>query len=395
MRSNFLVKTKRQTIARARIKYRKKDYDGSLLEWNDLLEREEDHAFGLMGKFDCLLKLEQKDEAMEIGERACEANLQSTATQNNFACLLMDRKDFDRAAIYFENAHELKPEATIFSFNAGLANYHCKKYDQAIRFFESVIEIDPQHDRAMEFLSWCYLYLGFNDKVVELSNRLLLIKPLNSPAAQRRYFAQLSNSAISDDERNVDVEMWQAMYASKYRREEFTVVKLAGQGKLRIGWMLCDYSIADVARIIPALYPFLETYNAEIVGFVSQSMLGPYEEVLDGLFDELHITDSDNLKALNLLAVSNPVDILINTVGQVPNNLLLLFQHRLARHQISWPFASGRTGISTMDYRLVTEGLYDKDVIKDGEKLKFLQNGLVPYSPPKNNLNISQGTSGI
>jgi len=58
MKPNYLFKTRRQAVARARKKYSIKDYEGSIAEWDELLERNEEDALAWLGRFDCLLKLE-------------------------------------------------------------------------------------------------------------------------------------------------------------------------------------------------------------------------------------------------------------------------------------------------------------------------------------------------
>jgi len=344
MKPNYLFKTRRQAVARARKKYSVKDYEGSIAEWDELLERNAEDALAWLGRFDCLLKLERKQEMLEIGDKVCELWPKSEAAHNNYACLLLETQQYEKASKYFDAALEIAPERNMYYFNAGLAYRGAGKLEEATKCFEHVLDNDPGHQRALEFLSQLYVEYGMGDKLIDLSLRLRLLRPGYTYPLQRRLYAMMNDAGISEQEINREVAL---MRPALTNRPD----KVANKGATKIAWVICPFSLAFLKYVLPAFRRVSDKREFEFVGFCNNPMIDA-EEYLP-LFDKVYQTDSSLPKAMVALFNKHPVDVLIDSAGQVPNNLMSLYSTRLAPLQITWPFFQSQTELALMDHAFV------------------------------------------
>ncbi|MBX2869302.1 MAG: tetratricopeptide repeat protein [Acidiferrobacterales bacterium] len=376
MKPNYLFKTRRQAIARARRKYSIKDYTGAIAEWEELLERNEDDALAWLGRFDCLLKLERKDEMLQIGDRVCELWPQSEAAHNNFACILLESRQYEKACQHFDTALAIAPERNMYYFNAGLAYKGAGKLNEAAICFEHVLEQEPEHQRALEFLSQLYLDFGLGDKLIDLSMRLRMLRPGYTFPLQRRLFAMMNNPDIPELEIAREVSLMRSALVSRPDR------KLPNR-PVKVAWLLCSYSLRYLRYVLPAMKRYRQESEFEFVALVNNPSL-PLDECKN-LFDHVYATESSTLDAFKKLLEQYPIDVLIDSAGQMPNNLLQFYSARIAPLQISWPFFQSRTELALMDQAFVDEHIHpvipeqnkseQKNVINLSDRLTHLPTG--------------------
>ena len=351
MKPNYLFKTRRQAIARARRKYGLKDFDGAIAEWDELLERNEEDALALLGRFDCLLKMEQKEEVLRIGDRVCELWPQSEAAHNNYACLLLENRQYEQACKHFDVALTLAPERNMYYFNAGLAYRGAHKLNQAADCFEQVLIREPEHERALEFLSQIYLEFGLRDKVIDLSMRLRMLRPGYALPLQRRVYCMMNDPEIAEQELNLDISLLRSVLVN---RPAF----VKKDGPLTIGWMVCQYSLPFLRYVMPAFVKYRDSSKYRLVAYTNYPMIQAAD--IESLFDEVHTVSSANVNAMRTLVSEHPADVLVDTVGQMPNNFAQLYSARLAPLQISWPFFQSHAELVLMDAALVDDVIHQK-----------------------------------
>ncbi len=383
MKPNYLFKTRKQAIARARRKHGLKDYEGSLKEWDELLERNQEDGFAMLGRFDCLLKLDAKEEVLAIGETVCEANPESQAAQNNYACLLLEKRDFTKAIKYFNNAIALDSSRLMYFFNAGLAYRGTGQLDRAAVCFERVISLEPDHQRALEFLSQIYVDFGIADKAVDLSMRLRLLRQGYTLPLQRRLYCMFADPTISEQEKSIEVSILRSALPIE------TTLKSVGS-KLIICWLVCKYSLSVLRYIMPMLMRYRDPDRMEFVGLTNEVLMEG--EQIEHLFDRVECLKSAVARDLHDYLDANPVDILFDTAGQVPNNFMSYYTKRLAPKQLSWPITHTDAEMVLMDQCLVDTTICQNPTVKVEskipgsislqDKLCFLDNGLVAYDTP-------------
>ncbi len=355
MRPDFLLKTRRQAIARARRKYHVKDYQGALTEWDDLLTRNDDDALAMLGRFDCLLKLGEKDEVLAVGESVCEANPESQATHNNFACILLERGEYAKAAEYFSRVIAMDDSRSMYYFNAGLAYRGSGEPDKAAVCFSRVLKDEPEHQRALEFLSQIYLDAGLNREAVEFSMRLRLLRPGYTLPLERRAYARWADDELDDQERSLEAAVLRNALAPKE-------TPLPG-GKITIGFMVCSYGLEILRYVMPLLLRYRDPGQVELLGFTNDTMLGAAS--LEGLFDRVESCDSANPERMRGMLAINPVDILVDVAGLVPNQFGLCYARRLAPRQVAWPLTYTRAELTFMDRALVDDQVVSKTEVTE------------------------------
>ncbi|MFX4439369.1 tetratricopeptide repeat protein, partial [Acinetobacter baumannii] len=67
---------------------------------------------------------------------------------------------------------------------AGVMQYNRKKYEQAARHFEKVVNLYPFDYDSNHMLAWTYLNLGKNNDAKTLFNKALLIRPADSSSLE-------------------------------------------------------------------------------------------------------------------------------------------------------------------------------------------------------------------
>ena len=400
MKPDYLLKTRRQAIARARRKHGLKDYEGALAEWNELLDRNANDSLAMLGRFDCLLKIGDKDTIMEIGDQVCEVNPDSQAAQNNFACLLLERGEYQRAISYFNKVIALDDSRVMYFFNAGLAYRGANQLNEAAVCFERVLTFEPEHQRAIEFLSQIYQAYGLRDSVIDLSMRLRMLRPGYTLPLQRRMYCLHTNASIDDSERVTDTLILRNALPPRSGGSKES-------GALRIGWMVCPFSLPLLKYMLPLLAAHAEVRSVVLVGYVNEVLLN--EENVDDLFDEVHSTQSSAPDSMHQLIDNNPVDVLIDSVGQMPNNFMSIYTKRLASLQLSWPVSQSLVDLVLMDYSLVDEVVFPSKSTKANQmnrqqtyndvgqttsldiedKIFRLDAGLFAYDPPQSNVQLS------
>ena len=380
MKPNYLFKTRRQAIARARRKYSIKDFTGAIAEWEELLERNEDDALAWLGRFDCLLKLERKKEMLQIGDRVCELWPQSEAAHNNYACILLESRQYEKACKHFDTALAIAPERNMYYFNAGLAYKGAGKLNEAAICFEHVLEQEPDHQRALEFLSQLYLDFGLGDKLIDLSMRLRMLRPGYTYPLQRRLFAMMNNPEITEQEIGREVSLLRSVLIN--RPDPGVRTK-----PVKIAWLLCPFSLQYLRYVLPALRKYRPKGEFELIALVNNSQLSLEE--CRTLFDNVLYTDSATVEALTTIIKANPIDVLIDSAGQMPNNLLQFYNARMAPLQITWPFYQSKTELALMDQSFLDEQIHpvveqqakpsQKNVINLSERLTHLPTGQYFY----------------
>lgn len=355
MKPDFLLKTRRQAIARARRKYHQKDFQGALSEWDELLARNGDDSLALLGRFDCLLKLGEKDELVAIGEAVCEANPASQAAHNNFACVLLERREYARAAQYFNRVIDMDDGRPMYFFNAGLAYRGAGEPDKAATCFARVLEKEPEHQRALEFLSQIYLDAGMHQRATELAMRLRLLRPGYTPALERRTYARWADDAVDDSERSREA----AILRNALPRSD----SMLPDGRLSVGWLVCPHGLAILRYLMPLLLRTRDPERIEMIGFTNDTVLGA--PALQGMFDRVVSCDSPHPDRMRGLLAVNPVDVLVDIAGLVPNGFNLYFGRRLAPRQVAWPLTYSRSELVLADVSLVDDVMVRPDEIND------------------------------
>jgi len=94
----------------------------------------------------------QPDSAVFYLEKALKINPDYPEALNNYAYILMDRENFEKAIPVFLKAISLKPRYIAALNNLGEAYYLYKETDNARKVFNTVLSLQPEDVRAKDWL---------------------------------------------------------------------------------------------------------------------------------------------------------------------------------------------------------------------------------------------------
>ncbi len=93
------------------------------------------------------------DESLYYFEQSLKVYPDYYTSWNNMATLYFnEKKEYDKAAEYYQKTLELNPENVASLFGVGYCYELEKNNDEAIKYFEKVLELDPNYIRATEHI---------------------------------------------------------------------------------------------------------------------------------------------------------------------------------------------------------------------------------------------------
>ena len=96
-----------------------------------------------------------------------------------------EAKDLDNAILFYEKVIELDPKDADAYHNLGVAYHHKGEIDKAIPLFEKAIELNPKFSQAYYNLGVAYLKKGIDEKAIPILEKAIKVNPKYSDA----YFA--------------------------------------------------------------------------------------------------------------------------------------------------------------------------------------------------------------
>jgi TolB-like protein/DNA-binding winged helix-turn-helix (wHTH) protein/Flp pilus assembly protein TadD len=103
--------------------------------------------------------------------RAIELDPQYATAHQWYAEFLGWQGRFDEAFAESKLARQLDPLSLIIASDYASILYNSRQYDSAVKQFRSVLELDPNYERAWDMMIPAYLQLGRYDEAADLMNR--------------------------------------------------------------------------------------------------------------------------------------------------------------------------------------------------------------------------------
>jgi tetratricopeptide (TPR) repeat protein len=86
-------------------------------------------------------------------------------------------ESWDKVLQVYEDVLKVDPQNTTANYWGGVILYNRKKFEQASKLFEKMVNLYPFDYDASHMLAWTYLNMGRNNDAKALFNIALLIKP--------------------------------------------------------------------------------------------------------------------------------------------------------------------------------------------------------------------------
>lgn len=106
-------------------------------------------------------------------------NLKPYALEAKFGLLkpLTSLESWEKVLQLYEDILKIDPQNTFAGYWAGVIYYNRRKYEQAAKYFEKVVNLYPFDYDGNHMLAWTYLNLGRSNDAKILFNKALLAKP--------------------------------------------------------------------------------------------------------------------------------------------------------------------------------------------------------------------------
>ena len=182
------------------------------------------------------------------------------------------RYEYDEAIQYFDKVLEIDPKNVDALNNKGVSLGNLHKYDEAIQYFDKVLEIDPKNVEALNNKAAALIKLAKYDDAIQYFDKVLEIDPKNAIA--------LSNKKIV---LNRDVS-YSVTHENKDRLSVFVQIQIRNSAGQLVG-----YIESDRVRIpdLELLYIILDTTTVGKSTFIQNgqsfvrneiSTVGEYDE---------------------------------------------------------------------------------------------------------------------
>ena len=291
------------------------------------------------------------EEAVTSFERVIALKPNHAAAYNNLGATLKALGRVDAAIASYEQALAINPNDAEAHNNLGTALIAQSRIVEAIARFERALALKPDHAEAHNNLGIILVEQGLVDEALAHYRRALTLKPDYSEAHTKLIFAMNFDPSVGPEEQQKERVRWYEMHGRKFATGIAQHPNLRDpERRLRIGYVSAHF------RHQAATYAFASVLlNHDPRQFEVFCYCDTADE--DDLTARFHaspahwrrvVGQSDD--KLAALIRSDQIDILVDLVGHMGGNRLLVFARKPAPVQATgWGEPTG-TGLATMDY---------------------------------------------
>jgi len=363
-----------------------KRFEDALASYDLALALEPDNVGALYNRGNVLLGLKRYDDAILSYDRALaiKPDYVEALTGRGSAFSAMDRRP-DALASY-DRALALEPDNVGALYSRGIVLVGLKRYVDAILSYDRALTIKPDHVEALTGRAYAFSAMDRRPDALASYDRALAIKPDHAPALNRRGLALFGLGRLIEARDNyeralaikpdptfhsslifclnflpdVTAELQQA---ERSRWHELHAQRFASQirrhdnepdpnRRLRIGYVSSHFRYQAATYAFGGVILCRDRERFEIVCYSDTRTEDEVTARLKASADTWHDTASLSDDELAELIRSDRIDILVDCVGHMRGNRLLVFARKPAPIQVTaWGEPTG-TGLKTMDYLL-------------------------------------------
>ncbi len=300
-----------------------------------------------------LQRLGRLDEAAESCHRALALNPGYPEAHNNLGLVLIGLGRFEDAMASCRRALALKPELIEAYNNLGLALKNLRRLEEAEETFRRALALKPDYVEAQNNLGGVLKDQGRLDDAIESYRRALALRPDFAAAHTNLIFAFNFDSRAGPEAQWQERVRWYEQHA---RRFTATTPHFANgrepDRQLRIGYVSGHFRrhAATYAFAPMLLHHDTECFEATCYSDTirTDDLTRAFRDRVERWRDTFGWSDDRLAEAIR----ADEIDILVDLVGHMSGNRLLVFARKPAPIQATgWGEPTG-TGLRTMDYLL-------------------------------------------
>jgi tetratricopeptide (TPR) repeat protein len=125
-------------------------------------------------------KLERDDDAIALYEELLDFEQEKPEIYLYLALVYLRKKEYNAAEEVFTDALSRFPENDDLNFNLAILYEKTGRFDDMVQYLKKVIEINPEHADALNYLGYSYVDKGIHlDEAYILIKKALELKPNN------------------------------------------------------------------------------------------------------------------------------------------------------------------------------------------------------------------------
>ncbi len=278
-----------------------------------------------------------------------------TDAYNNLAAIFIAQGNWAAAIVNGEKAVALRYDLVQAHNNLGIAYFEQGKYDDAVASYQRALAVKPDYARAHCHLGNAYCKQGRNTEAVASYRRALALEPDYAEAYDNKLFAlnylpSMHLETLLSVRRRYSAQFEAPLRAAwpnhTNRRDP--------ERRLKVGYVSADFRLHSVAFFMEPLLAHHDKRAVEVYCYYNHTLQDAVNERLQAHAD--HWIPCKDLSDAELAAriQADGIDILVDLTGHTRGNRLLVFARKPAPVQVTYLGYPATTGLSAIDYRLVT-----------------------------------------
>jgi predicted O-linked N-acetylglucosamine transferase (SPINDLY family) len=323
----------------------------------------------------CYEKLQDSEKAINSYSTSIQLEPNNAEAYFGIGNSLFDLRRYEEAVESYDKAITLRPGYADALGNRGNVLKKLKRYDEALASYDSALKLEPDQDDLLGRRMATALNMGdwskFASDVREIETKTERLEKASSP------FAML----LTSNSRQLQLKLaviCAAKFSQSARVE--SVVKGAGNGRIRIGYFSSDFRNHPTSHLIAEMLEHHDKGRFEVIAFSH----GPndnsqIQKRMENAFERFfHVEEMSDLD-LTALARDNALDIAVNLNGYTKLARTAVFAIRVAPLQVNFLGYPGTMGAKFMDYIIADRTLIPPSH-QDGysEKIVYLPHSYQP-----------------
>jgi predicted O-linked N-acetylglucosamine transferase (SPINDLY family) len=295
------------------------------------------------------------DEAVAGFKKAIGINPAYAGAYYNLGTVLMSHGRYDEAITQFEQALAFRPGYADAYNNLGALYLVKDEVDRGIACLRKTLELDPALAPAQQNLGLALLRQGRPADAIHQLDRALGLRPDLATAWDGRLFALNYlpdyDPALLYQEHRRYAERFETPLKPLWPRHANT--RVPGR-RLKVAYVSPDFRVHSVAFFMEPILAHHDQREVEIYCYHNNAIQDTMTERLRRYADHWiacrRLSDAELAEHIR----AEGIDILVDLAGHTAGNRLLTFARRPAPVQVTYLGYPATTGLSAMNYRLVS-----------------------------------------
>ncbi len=266
-------------------------------------------------------ELGELEKAATCHQKALSLNPDFAEALTNLGNIIVNQDRVDEAVRLYQKALHLKPDLAMAHLNLGVALFSQGRTEDAVPRVLQALTL--QGDLALAYDSWLFTL-----------NYLASTRPAAVVSACRRYAEQFEAPLRPS---------W-PMHTNSRDPER----------RLKVGYVSADFRLHSVAYFMEPLLAHHDRDAVEVYGYYNNTREDAVTARLQARVDHWLPCKGMADEELAARIQADGIDILVDLAGHTAGNRLLVFARKPAPVQVTYLGYPATTGLSAIDYRLVT-----------------------------------------